>query len=61
MRDPVSIGECGNVQVVAHLIAPDDQVALDPKSLIFVDYAALVAEWLKANPVRRKTTKTVQK
>ena len=33
------------------------KVGLNPASLIFVDFAALVAEWLKANPVRQKTTK----
>jgi hypothetical protein len=37
------------------------RIGLEPKSLICVDYAALVAEWLNANPVRRRRTKTMQK
>ena len=36
------------------------KVGLNPDSLIFVDYAALVAEWLKANPIRQKTTRATR-
>jgi hypothetical protein len=36
------------------------KVGLNPDRLIFVDYAALVAEWLKANPIRQKTTKAAR-
>ena len=32
--DPASVGESGDIDVVAHLIAPHNQVALDPQGLV---------------------------
>ena len=39
------------VQFRRHLPTMCRAAGLDPSSLIFVDYAALVTEWLKAHPV----------
>src|SRR5487761_1441800 len=34
MRDSVAVGQGGHVKVVPYLVAPDDQVALDPQRLL---------------------------
>jgi hypothetical protein len=35
MGDPTPIGKSGDVNVIPYLIAPDNQVTLDPQSLVW--------------------------
>ena len=42
MRDPVAVGQGGHIEVVPDLVAPDDQVALDPQGLLRGRHAQLL-------------------